>query len=141
MKHFFHEKFQFHKETGSNLWHEKKHWQLLFHLLWWLAIIKQNKMCSLQQTPIFNNGIFPKFIEQKTKKIRFWSKIKIWKKKFGFCQLWSPKIPDHGHWKNYFFQVLIFDQKRIFLVFCSINLGKMLLFENGCLLQRTHVKM
>ena len=39
-------------------------------------------MCSLQQTPYFFHGIFPKFIKQKTKKMRFWSKIKIWKKIF-----------------------------------------------------------
>ena len=31
----------------------------------------------------------------------------------------------------FFFQILIFDQKRIFLVFCSINLGKMPWIENG----------
>ena len=34
-------------------------------------------MCSLQQTPYFFHGNFPNFIEQKTKKMRFWSKIKI----------------------------------------------------------------
>ena len=37
----------------------------------------QFNMCSLQQTPYFFHGIFPDFIEQKTKKMRFGSKIKI----------------------------------------------------------------
>ena len=46
-------------------------------------------MCSLQQTPYFFHGIFPIFIEQKTKKMRFGSKIKIWKKKNFFWWLWA----------------------------------------------------
>ena len=46
---------------------------------------------------------------------------------------WSPK-------KIFFFQIFIFDEKRIILVFWSINFGKMPLFENECLLQRIHVK-
>ena len=38
-------------------------------------------MRSLQQTPIFISWHFLDFIEQKIKKMRFGSKIKIWKKK------------------------------------------------------------
>ena len=41
-------------------------------------------MCSLQQTPIFINGNFPNFIEQKTKKNAFLVKNKNLKKNFFF---------------------------------------------------------
>ena len=42
------------------------------HLLLSLTCV----LCNRQ--PFSNNGIFPKFIEQKTKMMRFWSNIKIW---------------------------------------------------------------
>ena len=51
--------------------------------VWWMEYAMRYpgkyiiNMCSLQQTPYFFHGIFPDFIEQKTKKMRFGSKIKI----------------------------------------------------------------
>ena len=46
--------------------------------------------------PYSIHGIFPKFFEQKTKKMRFWSKIKILKKKnFSAVMVryfWTPKL-------------------------------------------------
>ena len=54
---------------GSNTQYQCKSIRTQFH--------NSLNICSLQQTPYFFHGIFPNFIEQKTKKMRFWSKIKI----------------------------------------------------------------
>ena len=54
-------------------------------------------ICVLcKRHPFLNNGIFPNFIEQKTKKMHFRSKIKIWKKKKNsatmFRYFWTPML-------------------------------------------------
>ena len=49
-------------------------------------------MCSLQQTPYFFHGILPNFIEQKTKKMRFGTKIKIFYMAGGICSIKSIHI-------------------------------------------------
>ena len=65
------------------------------------------------QTLIFRN--------QWKKMVHFWILAIFESKNTG---PWSPK-------KNFFFQILIFDPKRIFYVFCSIKFGKMPLMKMG----------
>ena len=59
---------------------------------------------------------------------------------FGFCQLWSPNIPDHDHRKKNFFSNFDFWPKTHLLCFLLNKIRKIAINENGCLLQRTHVK-
>ena len=100
-------------------------------------------LCNRQ--PFSKNGIFPNLIEQKTNKMHFKTKMKIWKTNFfwppcfGFCHLWSPKNPEHGGQKKFFFSNFYFCLKMHLFCFLFNKIWKNAIFwkwlsiaENTC---------